>query len=421
MSVGYYNSIWSGEDGGPSRLGIANHSGDLGLIGGRKNVEVTSRFVPLATMVVTRDTGEIYLLRHGSGDNAKCFVEKIDPISLEPIVTSLELEGGPTWPGSIAVHSNGSIYVVFGNHISRLSSELVLLASKELPRVKPYNGLVILEDGTIATKDFAGSRPGNVLEKSEQMPSHLVVLEPDSLEMLDVIELSEPSIARISSVANDIYVAGDRTLMRVRFRGKLELDSEFLPLYKTTESQGSAWDVVVGDSSAWFLDNGDDSYRYNGTLIGVGTLSSEVRLFRVDLVSGQVTSGRISDLSKGVVANPPLVDFERRIAVGYDSGNGIVTAFDFDDLGNMTQRWSRSQNHGGHMVYLRDEGLVVSDDYDLERNIAQMVILEIESGDEVVRVDTGSPVQSVLFPAVGFNHDLYLCTFSTISRIAFCD
>ena len=71
------------------------------------------------------------------------------------------------------------------------------------------------------------------------------------------------------------------------------------------------------------------------------------------------------------------------------------------------------------MINLLDEGLVVSDDFDVERSVAQMVVLEIESGVEVLRVDTGSPVQSVLFPAVGFDHDLYLCTFSTVSRFEF--
>ena len=47
-----------------------------------------------------------------------------------------------------------------------------------------------------------------------------------------------------------------------------------------------------------------------------------------------------------------------------------------------------------------------------------MVVLDIATGDELARADTGSPVQSVLFPAAGFSRDLYLCTFTTISRVA---
>ena len=47
----------------------------------------------------------------------------------------------------------------------------------------------------------------------------------------------------------------------------------------------------------------------------------------------------------------------------------------------------------------------------------QVVVLDIETGEERARADTGSPVQSVLFPAPGFGRDLYLCTFTTLSRV----
>ncbi len=44
-------------------------------------------------------------------------------------------------------------------------------------------------------------------------------------------------------------------------------------------------------------------------------------------------------------------------------------------------------------------------------------MLDIEDGSELARADTGSPVQSVLFPAAGFDGDLYLCSFTTVSRV----
>ena len=45
-------------------------------------------------------------------------------------------------------------------------------------------------------------------------------------------------------------------------------------------------------------------------------------------------------------------------------------------------------------------------------------LLDILTGDELARADTGSPVQSVLFPAAGFGNDFYLCTFTTITRVS---
>jgi hypothetical protein len=47
-----------------------------------------------------------------------------------------------------------------------------------------------------------------------------------------------------------------------------------------------------------------------------------------------------------------------------------------------------------------------------------VVVLDIDDGRELARADTGSPVQSVLFPAAGFAGDLYLCSFTTVSRVS---
>jgi hypothetical protein len=45
------------------------------------------------------------------------------------------------------------------------------------------------------------------------------------------------------------------------------------------------------------------------------------------------------------------------------------------------------------------------------------VVLDVETGEERARVDTGSPLQSVVFPAAGFARDLYYCAFPCVSRV----
>lgn len=62
-------------------------------------------------------------------------------------------------------------------------------------------------------------------------------------------------------------------------------------------------------------------------------------------------------------------------------------------------------------------GLLLAFDYDHERGQDQAVIVDIESGKAIETLDTGSPVQAVLFPAPGWNGDIYTCSFTTISRI----
>jgi hypothetical protein len=48
----------------------------------------------------------------------------------------------------------------------------------------------------------------------------------------------------------------------------------------------------------------------------------------------------------------------------------------------------------------------------------QLVVLDIETGAERARVDTGSPFQSVVFLAPGFGRDLYYVAFPVLSRVA---
>jgi hypothetical protein len=47
-----------------------------------------------------------------------------------------------------------------------------------------------------------------------------------------------------------------------------------------------------------------------------------------------------------------------------------------------------------------------------------VVVIDIESGEERGRAPVPSLFQSVLFPCPGWNRDLYYCSFSTVARIA---
>jgi hypothetical protein len=143
-----------------------------------------------------------------------------------------------------------------------------------------------------------------------------------------------------------------------------------------------------------------------------------LHLIRIGLGTAALSMAAISDLPGGLIANPPVVDTERSIAVGYDSGNGILRAFDVTAEGVLSPRWQRQQEHGGHLLLSPDRGQLVTGDYDRQRGADQVVVLAVEDGSELARADTGSPVQSVLFPAGGFDHDVYLCSFTTVSRVS---
>lgn len=416
--AGHWPSRWPAEDGGRTRRQAPRSGDGLGVQPGTTPT-VVSRMALASTMVVLREPGEVFLLCHTGGDDAVSWVEQVHPGTLETIRRSPDLPGGPTWPGGVACHANGSLYVVFGCHAHRLTATLDVVATVELPRRRPYNSFVILPDGHLATKDFGGLRAGHT-EPDGLGASELLVLDPERLDIVDRCLLPEPSIARLSADGNDVYVVGDTSLQRVVWNGRsLELDQAFQARYRTLEGQTYGWDAVIDAGAAWFLDNGAGSERYAGTFRGVGTNEAPLHLVRVDLVTGAVSLTEVCGLPGGLIANPPAIDAERRIAVAYDSGNGVVAAFRFDESGATTPLWRRELNHAAHPIRFQDTGELVLCDYDVARNADQVVVVDIETGAELARADAGSPIQSVLFGAPGFDRDLYYCSFTTLAHLTF--
>jgi hypothetical protein len=369
----------------------------------------------VVTMVVIASPDDVFVLCHTGGDGAVSWVERVHPETLETLATSEHLAGGPAWPGGIAVHPNGDIYVVFGNHAHRLDRGLQVVATRELPRVRPYNSFVVLPDGHLVTKDFGGSRPGNEMEEPFA-PTQLVVLEPTGLSIVATLDLPEASIARLSANENDVYVVGTSSLWRVRWDGESLHSDGWRAEYRQLQGQTYGWDVVIADTDAWFLDNGESTHKFAGTLRGVGTATAPLHLVRVDLASGRVSLTEICGLAGGVVANPPLVDEQRQMVVGFDSGNGVLAGFSYDEK-RVHKVWSVEQNHGSHMLLYPESGEFVSAHYDQERGVEQVVVRDISTGREIARADTGSPIQSVVFPACGTRRDFYWCSMLSLNRV----
>jgi hypothetical protein len=436
---GLWPSAWPAEDGGPRRTQTAEGTG-LGIAPGESLRLAASRDAFAATMVVSRDPGELYLLRHTLGrrpfrDPVSAWVERIDPATLAPLERSQELSSGPFWPGGMAAHANGSIHVVTGRYCHRLSADLELLGSRELTRESPHNSFVVLADGTLALKDF---------DRGLRRPALLTLLDPGTLETRAELELPEPVVARLAADGNSIYAVGATTLWRCNWDGsRLELDPAFGYGYATPD-HSYGWDPVIAGGSAWFLDNG--AHDYSTSMLGVGVASGAVRLHRVGLDDpSDCESVEVCGAAHGAVTDPPLFDVRRRIAIAYDSANGVVGAFRLED--KLRPLWRRRLAHAAHMILFSQTGELVLGDHAppafartrlgrfagrhltaparsarLRRALARrggddVVVVDVESGVERGRARVPSMFQSVLFPAPGFARDLYWCTFSTLARI----
>lgn len=433
-------SPWPAEDGGPNRAAAVLGAPGLNIGPGEQLVCAAVRDAFAITMVVLRAPGEIYALRHTLGrrplrDQTSAWVERIDPVTLEPVARSPVLDAGPFWPGGLVAHANGSLYVTYGRYCHRLSASLEVLASLELPAPRPYNSLVVLGDGTLAMKD---------IDRSLSSRARLTLLDPDTLarRTLDT-ELPESVVARLAADGDRLYAVGASAVHGFAWDGR-ELTRIFDIPYLVGDESSYGWDPVIAGGHLWFLDNG--AHRYSTTMLGAGVAAGPVHLHRVSLADvNDRESVEVCGLPRGAVTDPPLYDPERRIALGYDSANGVLAAFRLGE--RLEPLWRREFAHAAHMIRYADTGEVVVHDWSGPRfarsRVAQalgdragwiprsprmrsafarrcrdeVVVLDIETGDERARAAVRTMFQSVLFPAPGWGRDLYWCTFSTLARL----
>jgi hypothetical protein len=202
---------------------------------------------------------------------------------------------------------------------------------------------------------------------------------------------------------------------------------------------------VIAGGHLWFMDNG--AHDYVTTMQGAGIAPGPVHLIRMSLSdAADVERVEVCGAAHGAVTDPPLYDAGRRIAVAYDSANGIVSAFRFGE--RLEPLWRRELAHAAHMIFYPDTGELVLHDFHgpaISRTRAgramarratavmrrpalralatrasrdEVLVVDIETGAELGRAAVPSLMQSVVFPAPGFGRDLYWCTMTTLARVA---
>jgi hypothetical protein len=371
----------------------------------------------MSTMTVLGAPGEVFLLHHSAlrgqiGLPTTSCVERIDPETLQTLDCTPRLPGGPMWPGGMAVHGNGDLYVAYGSHLHRLHRAHLSrgpLASLKLPVNLPYNSFVVLGNGLIVTKNI-----------SDTQLATLTIVNPHTMERASAdTDCPEPSIARLSAVGNTVYVVGVRSIFRYHWSDaadRLELDDGWRFDYIGKTSQTYGWDVVLDGQNAWFMDNG--KHRYFFRMDGKGVNPTPNRLIRVSLTD--VTDHQVLEIcgvKGGSVTNPPLYDLQRGIVVAYDSANRHLRAYRFDVLSrSLDPIWHKTGfGCASHMILYPDTGELVTNDY--RRLGEEVVVLDIETGTERGRVRTGGLMQGVVFPSVGWGRDLYWCSMDRLSRV----
>ena len=258
---------------------------------------------------------------------------------------------------------------------------------------------------------------------SETEKAVLSILDPETLQpVCEPVETLEPSISRLSSKGNTIYLTGTKSIFRYHWNDKTEkaeLDDAWIFDYIKGTKQSYGWDPVISGNNAWFMDNG--KHRFQVSMINAGVHPTPLNYIRVSLDDiSNFNIAPISGLARGSITNPPLYCPQKKILVAFDSANSVICAFKYnDESGDLLKIWEKkSFGCGGHMIYYQDTGEVVTNDY--KRFSDSAVILDIKSGMEKGRATLKSLSQGVVFSCPGWQRDFYYLTLSSISRVQVC-
>lgn len=425
---GYWPSPWPVECGGNRRQKHARGRLDAhastpqvsSVRNGRWNV-----------MVIRRDPGEWFLsgtMAAFHGDPPFGWVQRIDPKTLEVLAETPPLPcGDHVWCGAIAAHANGSLYNVNGSYLHRISPDCEILAEKRLPVDQAHNGLLILSDGSIVTKD---------LRLAGDKRSTMTRLDPESLELLhEPVTLPEVSMGRIAADLTEegeaIYVPGVDRLFRLWVEPDgLRLDETWQPAYRTDDTHGMAWDSCLSNDHGWIMNCGDITgvraifgKHPNGRFAvapgkqlswqHAAPWSGPQQLLRVNLDSGEVATAHPFETPGGGIIAPPVHIPDHGLIVCWDSINGGMAGL--DDL-TLETLWTNDVRATMQPVVFAESGEIVINDF---TGTDDVVVIDAPTGEVTARVNVGSPVANGMFLTAGDDRDIFYCSTLTVAHIAF--
>ena len=425
---GYFESAWPVECGGNRRQKAAT-----GTLSSRnsKTEMISTVSDKWNVMVIQREKNEFFLggtMPYFNGPKPYGWVQKINPDTLEVLNESPQLPcGDHVWCGAIAAHKNGSVIKVNGSFMHVLSPDCEVILEKELPINQAHNGLLILSDGTIVTKDC---------RLENQQNSTITRLDPNTLELLhEPFALPEGSMGRIASDLNDdgefIYIPGIERIWRIKvLPDALELDEDWQPQYRNgNQSQGLAWDGCISEDSLWVMDNGDiESVRSiygvnpNGRVAENTHLSwrspapwkGRQRLIKFDLMSGDKTSIEPFDKEGGGIIAPPVNVPEYEMCIAWDSINGGLAGISTIDR-KLAVSWQLDMRPTMQPVVFPESGELVINNF--ENGEDELIVVDIATGELLSRAKVNARLANGMFLTPGFNRDIFYCTTGTFSKV----
>jgi hypothetical protein len=212
-----------------------------------------------------------------------------------------------------------------------------------------YNGMIVMPDGRIVAKKIergpctntATPLAGLQCAIESGIPSLMVVVDPDRLELLDTVDLGQVVLGRVtwgSTQGRDyIYVAGRDALTRYRYAdGRLTLDPDWGPvIYRTGAQQPGTGAGILGEFvvvQTNFLPSPEPM-----TVTAVSTLYSE-QVFRIRPFA-DLGLPQNQGMPQSWIVSKAALDAENATVVTHDTAAHLMAALHFDPVDGFSVRW----------------------------------------------------------------------------------
>jgi hypothetical protein len=358
---------------------------------------------PAAFCFVSREPDELYVIA-GMGPIPN-YIAKVNPLTLDLIKkTELNLGTADYWPPSIVIHANGYIYVTAQNICYKLTPDIDIVSYYILPIIDgKYNSMKAFSDGNLICKGLGSTY------------SSVTLLDQNLKPIIPELVLPEKSYGRLAvHIRNNkeyLYVTCDTILLRYQYipgaMPRLEKDKGWSYKYRRASSRLQTGGGVASfiDDNAYFVDNASSNPKPLGP----------IHLMRVNLDDSRdaqrfMPFGR---LRRGYRFNKHLTDPINGIIVVGDTTNSKMAGYRYLGNNEFEELWLKDYESGivcsssssTKQLYVTD----LKDGYD------NIVILDIETGEELNRIVTSSTYISLAGVTFGWNNDVFcVCGNSSV-------
>ena len=322
-------------------------------------------------MVVLREPGEVFLLRHTGGPDAISLGRADRPEHARAARPLATCPAGRR--GRAASPRTRTARCTSCSATTRTGSAPDLDACSRRASCRgavPYNSFVVLPDGHLVTKDFGGVLPGQDPATHAPEPAELLALDPESLDDRRALRAARSRRSRASrpTATTSTSSARRRCSACAGTARALALDDVRRPLPHARRVRPTAGTRCSRSARRGSSTTARAASATRARSAAQGISTAPLHLVRVDLATGAVHAHR--DLRAARTASSPTRRWSTRRAASssaYDSGNGVLAAFDIAADGALTPRWRREQNHACHPLLFPDTGELVTNDHDATR------------------------------------------------------